>query len=145
MDPAVQPVAAARGVRIIHAALVIGQILVGATFFLLLRVQGQPLAGGNPLIGYVTAAFAIVNLTVAFGLLRSRIPQRRMDQSPDAYWSNNEARSAAVVIWAVLEGSGLFCWIGYVMTGSIVPAAVGALATLSLVMVRPSQLEGDGG
>jgi len=144
MDPAVQPVAAARGARIIHAALVIGQILVGVTFFFLLRVQGQPLAGGGPLIGYVTAGLAIVNLTVAFGLLRSRIPQRRMDQSPGDYWSNNEARGPAVVIWAVVEGSGLFCWIGYVMTGSIVPAVVGALAIVALIMLRPSQLEGDG-
>lgn len=127
---------------ILHAALVIGQILVGATFFFLLRTQGQPLAGGNPLIGYVTAGLAIVNLTVAFGLLRSRIPQRRTDQSPDDYWRNNEARGAAVLMWAVLEGSGLFCWIGYVMTGSIVPAAVGALAIAALITVRPSQLEG---
>lgn len=82
MDPAVQPIAAARGARILHVALVIGQILVGATFFYLLRTQG-PLGGGAPLIGYVTAGLALVNLTVAVGLLRSRIPQRRMDQSPD--------------------------------------------------------------
>jgi len=106
-------------------------------------MQG-PLAAGSPLIAYVTAGLAIVNLTVAFGLLRSRIPQRRTDQSPDDYWNNNEARGAAVVLWAVLEGSGLFCWIGYVMSGSIVPAAVGALVIAALITVRPSQLEGEG-
>jgi hypothetical protein len=128
-------------VRIIHAALVIGQILVGATFFLLLRAQGQPLAGANPLIAFVTAGLAFVNITVAFGLLRARMPQRPSDQSPDDYWRRNEARSAAVLIWAVLEGSGLFCWVGYVMTGSIVPAAVGVLAVLALIILRPSQLE----
>lgn len=143
MDPAVQSPGAARAIRIIHAALVIGQVLVAATFFLLLRMQG-PLAGGSPLIGYVTAGLAIVNLTVAFGLLRSRIPQRRTDQSPEDYWSTNEARGAAVVLWAVMEGSGLFCWIGYLMSGSIVPAAVGALAIAALITVRPSQLEGEG-
>ena len=43
MDPAVQPIASARGARILHATLVLGQIVVGATFFYLLRAQGQPL------------------------------------------------------------------------------------------------------
>ncbi len=143
MDPAVQPIAAARGARILHVALVIGQILVGATFFYLLRTQG-PLGGGAPLIGYVTAGLALVNLTVAVGLLRSRIPQRRMDQSPDDYWSTNESRGASIIIWAMIEGAGLLSWVGYVMSGGIVPAAVATLTIVALVMLRPSRLEGDG-
>ena len=144
MDPAVQPIAAARGARILHAALVIGLILVGATFFFLLRVQGQPLVGGGPLIGYVTAGLALLNLAVVLGLLRPRIPQRRMDQSPDDYWGTNEARGAAIIIWAMIEGAGLLSWVGYVLTGGIVPAAVAALSIVALIMLRPSQLEGDG-
>jgi len=144
MDPAVQSVAVARGARILHAALVIGQILVGATFFFLIRKQG-PLAGGSPLIGYATAGLALAVLSVAFVFLRPRIPQRSTDQSPDHYWSRPEVRGAAILIWAAAEGSGLFCWIGFVMTASIVPAAVGVLSTITLFALRPSRLEGDEG
>lgn len=144
MDPAVQSVAVARGARILHAALVIGQILVGATFFFVIRTQG-PLAGGSPLIGYATAGLALAILSVAFVFLRPRIPQRSTDQSPDHYWSRAEVRGAAILIWAAVEGSGLFCWIGFVMTASIVPAAVGVLSTVTLFALRPSRLEGDAG
>jgi hypothetical protein len=144
MDPAVQSVAAARGARILHAALVIGQILVGTTFFFLIRKQG-PLAGGTPLIGYATAGLALAILSVAFVFLRPRIPQRSTDQAPDDYWSRADVRGAAIVMWAVVEGSGLFCWIGYVMTASIVPAAVGVLAIITEFALRPSRLQGDEG
>lgn len=144
MNPAVQSVAAARGARILHAALVIGQVLVGVTFSLLILKQG-PLAGGSPLIGYATAGLALAVLSVAFAFLRPRIPQRSTDQSPDDYWSRAEVRGAAIVIWATVEGSGLFCWIGYVMTASIVPAVVGVLSTFTLFALRPSRLEGDEG
>lgn len=135
----------ARGIRRLHAALVIGVILVGATFLFLLRVQGHPLGGGGgPLIGYVTAGLALMNLTVVLGFLRPRVPQRRMDQSPDDYWQTNEARGAAIVIWAMTEGAGLLAWVGYLLTGGIVPAAVGALSIGALIMLRPSGFEGDG-
>ncbi len=144
MDPAVQSVAVARGARILHAALVIGQILVGATFFFLIRQQG-PLAGGIPLIGYATAGLALAILSVTFVFLRPRIPQRSTDQSPDHYWSRPDVRGAAILIWAAVEGSGMFCWIGFVMTASIVPAAVGVLSTITLFALRPSRLEGDEG
>src|ERR1041384_706226 len=133
-----------RSTRILHAALVIGQILVGATFFFLIRVQG-PLAGGTPLIGYATAGLALAILSVAFVFLRPRIPQRGTDQSPNDYWSRAEVRGAAIVIWTVVEGAGLFSWIGYLMTASIVPAAVGVLAIITEFALRPSRLAGDEG
>jgi len=135
----------ARGVRIIHAALVIGQILVGATFFFLLRELGRPIAGGSPLIGYATAGLAVVNLSVAFVFLRPRIPQRSTDQSPDDYWSRPEVRGAAILIWAAVEGSGLFCWVGYLMSGNMVPAGVGVLSLITLIALRPARIEGDEG
>jgi len=135
----------ARGIRILHAALVIGVILVGATFLFLVRLQGHPLGGGGgPLIGYVTAGLAVMNLTVVLGVLRPRMPQRRMEQSPDDYWKANEARGASIIIWAMTEGAGLLAWVGYLLTGGIVPAAVGALSIGGLIMLRPSRLEGDG-
>ncbi len=115
-----RPVAGARGARILHAALVIGSILVGVVFFFVVRL-----------------AFAIA-------FFRPRIPQRRMDQGPDEYWMTNEARGAAVIVWATVEAAGLIAWVGYFLTGRAVPAAVAALAVVTLITLRPSRLEGDG-
>jgi hypothetical protein len=142
MDPAVQPVAAARAVRILHAALVIGLILVGGVFVFLLRGLGPSLTN-TPLIGYATAGLGLANLAVVVGVFRPRIPQRRTDQSPDDYWATNEARAAAIVIWAMVEGAGLISLVGYFLTGAVIPAAVAALAVMTLIVLRPSQLEGD--
>jgi len=133
---------AARGVRILHAVLVIGLIVVGGVFVFVLRGLGPSLIN-TPLIGYATAGLGLANLAVVVGFFRPRIPQRRTDQSPDDYWATYEARVAAIVIWAMIEGAGLISLVGYFLTGSVVPAAVAALAIVTLIVLRPSLLEGD--
>jgi len=138
------PAAGARGARILHAALVIGSILVGIVFFFVVRRNG-PAFRDDPLAGYLTAGLGLANLAVVIGFFRPRIPQRRMDQGPDEYWMTNEARGAAIVLWAMVEAAGLISWVGYYLTGRAVPAAVAALAVVTLITLRPSRLEGDGG
>ena|SRR5437867_2241777 len=137
---ATQPIAAASATRIIHAALAIGLVLVGATFVVLLRVLGRSFRFG-PSIGYVTAGLAVVNTTVAVAFLRPRIPQRRADQALDDYWLMNEVRGASIIVWALIEGAGLLSWVGYLLTGRLVSAATAVLAIWGLIMVRPSRLE----
>jgi len=138
-----RPVAGARGARILHAALVIGSILVGIVFFFVVRRNG-PAFRDDPLAGYLTAGLGLANLAFAIAFFRPRIPQRRMDQGPDEYWMTNEARGAAIVLWAMVEAAGLIPWVGYYLTGRAVPAAVAALAVVTLITLRPSRLEGDG-
>ncbi len=142
MEP-VQPVATARAARILHAALVIGSILVGIAFFFVVRRNG-PAFRDDPLAAYLTAGLGLANLAFAIAFFRPRIPQRRMDQGPDEYWMTNEARGAAVIVWATVEAAGLIAWVGYFLTGRAVPAAVAALAVVTLITLRPSRLEGDG-
>jgi len=134
---------AARGVRILHAALAIGLSVVAATFVLVLRSLG-PLLTTTPLIGYATVGLGLANLAVVVGFFRPRIPQRPVDQLPDEYWATTEARAAVIVIWAMIEGAGLISLVGYLLTGSVVPAAVAALAIVTLIVLRPALLEGDG-
>ena len=135
--------AAARAVRILHAALAIGLSVVGGTFVFVLRGLGPSLTN-TPVIGYATAGLGLANLAVVVGFFRPRIPQRRTDQAPDDYWATNEARAAAIVIWAMVEGAGLIALVGYFLTGSVVPAAVAVLAVVTLILLRPARLEGDG-
>ncbi len=143
MTPPVTPIAAARATRILHVALVVGLVLVGGTFFLLLRTQGRPL-GGAPNLGVVLAGVAVGLVIVAATVLRRRVPERRLDQSQDQYWASVESRGASIVLWAVADGAGLIGWVGYVLTGGAAPAAAAVLSIVTLILFRPSRLEGEG-
>ena len=96
------------------------------------------------ILSFVTAGLGLGNLAAALVLFRSKIPQRSVDQTPDDYWTSNEVR-IALVTWAIIEGGGLVAWVGYLLTGTPVPAGVGVLAIAALMLVRPSRLEGDAG
>lgn len=140
MTQTARAISAARGVRIIHAALAIGLLLLGGTFFLLLTVQGQPL-GGVPGIGIVLAGVALAILMVSQLLLRGKVPARRSDQSPEDYWQTNESRGPALILWVGIESAGILSWMGYVLSGQLAPAAVALIAIAALIALRPARLE----
>lgn len=131
---------AARGARIIHAALAVGLLLVGATFFLVMQLQ--PL-DGVPGVGLALAGVALAILAGSFAFLRGRVPQRHSDQSPDDYWAANEHRGPAIVLWAGVDSAGAVAWMGYLVGGGqLAPAAVAVLAIIGMMLVRPARLEG---
>jgi hypothetical protein len=134
---------APRAVRVLHAALVAGLSSVGATFLFLQRGLRIDFGFGAGL-GRVFAVMALVVLAVALFFLRSRIPQRRSDQSPDEYWSARESRDAAIILWAIVQGAGLVGWVGYLLTGSVAPGLIAVVSILSLILIRPSRIEGPG-
>lgn len=140
MNPTVQAPGAARGARIIHAALAVGLLLLGATFFLVRQVQ--PLES-VPGVGLALAGVALAILAGCFAFLRGRVPERHSDQSPDGYWAANENRGPAVVLWAGVESAGVLGWMGYLIGGGqLAPAAVAVLAIIGMMLVRPARLEG---
>ena len=131
-----------RGVRIIHVALVIGLVLVAAVFYILRQQPGVSF-GFGPSIGLIMAGIALVSLVIALSFLAPRVPPRPADQTPDVYWTRNEIRGAAIILWAMVEGAALLSWLGYLLTGAWVPAAVGLLAIAALTLLRPARLEGS--
>lgn len=133
--------AAARAVRVMHLALVLGVILAGAVLVYRTFTVG-PLLPGAPILGYVTAAFALVNLALATGLLLPRIPSRSSAEAPDDYWTRSEVRAATIIVWAVLEGSCLIALVGYFLTGSLAAGIVAAVAMAALALARPARIEG---
>jgi hypothetical protein len=143
MNPTPPAINAFRATQILHGALVLGLALAGGVFFMLLRVRGQPLEGG-PNLGPVLAGAAAGLLLLAALFLRRRVPPRRYDQTPEAYWTSVEIRGASILLWAVVDGAGLLGWVGYVLTGASVPAAAAVLALVVLLLFRPSRLEGEG-
>jgi hypothetical protein len=91
------------------------------------------------------AALTITMLVVAARVLRPRVPERRFDQSADAYWSETAARGPAVVLWATIEGAGVVAAVGYYLTGSAAPALGAAVALVTMVALRPGHLEAHSG
>ena len=129
-----------RGARIIHAALAIGLLLLGGTFVLVIKVQGQPL-GDVQGIGVVLAGVALAILMVSLLVLRGKVPARRSDQSPEDHWRSNENLGPALMLWVGIESAGIVSWLGYILSGQLAPAAVALIAIAALVVLRPARLE----
>ncbi len=132
---------AAQTVRIIHAAMVAGVVLAGGTFVFMVRTRGHAPEEAATL-GIVMPVVAVGLLLVAASVLRRRVPERSARQSADGYWAVVETRGAALVLWAVTEGAALVSLVGYFLSGALAAAAVGAAALATLVLYRPSRLEG---
>lgn len=143
MNQTSQTVSAARGARILHLALAGGLALVGGVFLVLESAAGGPLSGPR-IPGVAFAVVSVAQIVIALGWFRQRVRPRAFSQSVEDYWSSADIRGAAIVVWALLEGAGLFSWVGYLLIGGIVPAATAVLALVLLVGVRPSRLEADG-
>ena len=131
-----------RTFRVVHAALLGGLALIGATFVAVNAIVGA--VGLIPVPGVVFALIGLVQLAIAFAVLRQRVPSRRSGQTVDDYWSSDKVRTAALALWAVIEGGSLFAWVGYLLTRDPAPAVVGVLGLIALFMARPAQLEEEG-
>jgi hypothetical protein len=130
--------------RIIHAAMTLGLAAAGVTFVVVLRLVRGPVLAGQPTIGVGLAALGIALLVVAAVVLRPRLPERATGQTVEAYWMAADIRGSAIVLWAMVEGGGLVALAGYLLFGRLFNVAVGALAVTTLVLFRPSRLEGEG-
>jgi hypothetical protein len=143
MNEAPPTVDAARAVRIMHAALVAGVVLAaGVVAFLIQSKRIPPLLPGG--VATIVAALSLVQLVVAAGFLRRRIPERGIGEESQSYWAAPEHRGAAIVLWAVTEGAALLGLIGYFLTGALAPAVVAGIAIVTLAFFQPSHLEGPG-
>jgi hypothetical protein len=116
-------------------------IVVVAGVFIMLRQSTTARFSVGPTVGWVLAGLALVQLAVVVGFLVPRMPLRPADQSPDQYWST-VARPDAIILWIMIDGAGLASWVGYLLSGAVVPAGVGVLAVAALILLRPDRFEG---
>ena len=131
---------APRVVRILHTALLGGLILSGATLYLARRLSQPPPVGEARVLTLVLAVVSVGVLVIAVGMLRPRVPERRSEQNPEAYWTDASSRAAAIVFWAAIEGAGLVGAVGYFLTAAAAPMVAYALALAALVLFRPAPL-----
>lgn len=129
-----------RVMTILHLALTGGLAAVGVVFALVAASQGGALTPGVPSVGVILAGVALLILLPGVGLFAGRLPPRRRDQSPAAYWEDPQRRGTALVLWAVAEGAGMVGFVGYLLSGGVIPLAVGALALGVLLWFRPGRM-----
>ena len=135
---------AARGTRILHAALAGGSALVGTVVFLLVETVERPV-GRVQIPDVAFASLALLQIGLAFAFLRRRIPARRFDQSIEDYWSTSQVRGASIGLWATIEGASMLSWVGYLLTGGMASASVGLLGLIVLIKLRPGRLDANEG
>jgi hypothetical protein len=130
--------ATARGVRLVHASLVLGQVLfAGVTYFTVRpnRTEATPLSDRTIAI-LLGTAFAACLLSL---VLRRRVPARPRDVSADLYWTTAQPR--AMLAWIPLEAAGLFALTSYFQTTDMWALGIAALPVALLVLLNPWVLE----
>ena len=129
--------------RVIHRALLGGLLMICAVFLLIgLGLHDAPLmlAGKNTsIVGYVLAACGIMPIILGLLFLKPRVPIRSLGQDEAAFWRT--AQYAVIPVWAVFEGSGIIGAVGALLTGSLAPAFLVAIALGCLVLFSPSHFE----
>jgi hypothetical protein len=133
----------ARVMRIIHAALLAGCTGAGIVLSIVRVKVPLPPFTGAPILGYAMSGVALLILAVAALGVRPRVPERRPDQTAEAFWSVPATRLTLIFLWAGVEGAGIIGWVGYFVTGSLAGAVTGVIALLTLYAFRPARIEGD--
>ena len=128
-----------RTFRVVHTALLGGLVLISATFLIVNAIVGP--VGLVPIPAVAFAVLGLVQLAFAYAVLRQRVPSRHSGRAVDDYWASDQVRTAALALWAVIEGGSLFAWVGYLLTRDPAPAVVGVLGLIAMYMARPAQLE----
>ncbi len=141
-DPAAPTVAQdERGARILHAILAVGIALILAVFMLLLRLVGPyvPPGRARPIVAYVAAGLGLVAMLAALAVLRPLARGRFRDAPAGRRWSDT-TRGPAILVWIVAEWGAIAGALGFLLTGSTLPAAVAALGFVTLLWCSPGRL-----
>ncbi len=138
--PAIDPARVGTIVRVIHAAISAGLVIVFGVFLYLQALTVPGLAAGTAR-GLRIAAYALLVLAVLVsGLLRGRIAPRGRDVEPAQWWTAN--LPGAIAVWALSEAGGLGAMTLGWLIGDTTLLALGAAVGLALLFVnRPGRLQ----
>ncbi|HEX7976953.1 MAG TPA: hypothetical protein VF461_00015 [Gemmatimonadaceae bacterium] len=132
--------APAKTMRLIHAAMISGVLLFALVAHFQLRpTMTAPNGMSAPGVERTMLGVALGLCAVAL-LLRRRVPRRSAGVSADSYWSS-DARQAAMLMWAPLEGACLSSVVLYTNTGASAAVGVLAIAVALFITLNPAVLE----
>lgn len=125
-------------IRVLHGVITAGLAVILAVFLLLTYGlhQAPVLFPGNPspVIAYLLLAASLTVLSTALLVFKARVPARRSGQSVEEFWGM-EARGSALLFWVLLEGGGIVGAVGFLITGSLIPA-IGAVGAIYLFLTN---------
>jgi hypothetical protein len=129
----------------LHRFLASGLVLVGAVFAVMTflgRVPFRPPDSSTDFVAEISGGVQLVMLAVAWVVLKPQIPARTAGQSAEA-WATPPTTAKVLRVWFLCDGAGILGAVAFGLTGSMIPAAVGVLALLGLLMLAPSRLAGE--
>jgi len=132
----------ARLVRILHGALAAGQVVMFGVFLFVSSRTGPLLGEDAGLVADALMAVACVALAVVLLWLRPRVPPRSPTVTPDAFWTDQDVRTRAQLVWAVAEAAAVLALVGFLFTGTTIGGVVALSAMLVFVSLRPAAFEG---
>lgn len=121
--------------RALHTPLAGGLAAISVVFLLLtFGLHTAPLLPAGPsttIIAYLLAGIGLAALAAGLFVFKSRVPRPHPGQSLDDYWAG-EARGHVLLFWVVILGGGVNGAVGFLLTGSLIPAlaTVGSLIVL---------------
>ncbi len=127
--------------KIIHRAMVIGQLLFIAVLFFLLysKAVEPPLADQDKIFQIIAIVFAAVAFFLGGNIFKKKLLSIREGMNLTIKERFEKYRSACIVQWALLEGAILFCGICLFLTGNYAFSALAALLILLFVMLAPNK------
>jgi hypothetical protein len=122
---------------IIHAALLIGQVLFGATVFSITQSTGLNLNPGNDVFYYVALLLVIGGMILGSFLYKQQLAklggEATLKEKTAAY------QTALIIRCALSEGASLFCIIHYMLTGNLFYLLLVGLNILYFIWIRPTK------
>lgn len=121
-----------KALKIMHRAMLLGQVIFAVLAFLL-NYSGRftlVLKSQDQLLQVISILLSITGFFVGSSLFQKRMLQLR-ETSPGFKTKLTTYRSASLVQWALLEGASLFCIICFMLAGNY--SFLGLAATLMLV------------
>lgn len=128
----------ARAARMLHASLIVGQLLFAGVTFLQRRNGGEAPAPLSRQSLIVMGGAAVAACVLAL-VLRQRIPTRSRETSPDLFWTT--AAPKAMMAWVPLEAAGLFALAQFFATADPIAVGVAAVPLSLLAYLNPWVLE----
>jgi hypothetical protein len=116
---------------VLHRILGIGLMTTTVVFLALRYLDIPPTLPHDrvmPVIGYTLSGLGVVIAAVALFVLKPGVPDRSPGESVEQYWSRPEIGPKVMMVWMVLEASGVMAGTGYLLTGKPVTGiAAGAV------------------
>lgn len=124
---------------IIHAALVMGQVLFAGVAYYIhsQQSQRQVASTGDDITLYLTVAMAIAGVAGGHVISTSKIKSLRNLKSLGEKLSGY--RTALILRYALLEGPSLFALVNYLTSGNIIFLAISAMLVAITILFRPSK------